>query len=130
MLNSILIISSFVVTMALLITCLYQMVMTKKELMHLKSKFSQNTIAMRVLLKNIEAIEGKLQNQSQILTQIDQQTIPSSQSQQQIEGQYERAKRILKNGSEEDIDNLHSCDMTKEEIELLTDLMQAGDFNH
>jgi len=105
---------------------LYQLMVLKQIIVKTKMKLSQNTIALRVIYKNIQALESNIQSQSTMLTKFDQQTLNQTNPNDKIEHQYTRAKRILQQGSEEDIHSLHSCDMTEEEMELLTDLMQAN----
>ncbi len=120
----------FFIMTCLLAVCLFLLVHLKSSLLKTKTKLSENTIAMRVIYKNIQSLEGKIQSQSSLLNQIDEQRAQNPDPKNNIEQEYARARQILKSGADEDISHLHSCDMTQEEIELLTDLMKSNEFNH
>ncbi len=128
MMNTLIMANGLLVIFILLSLGLYQQFIARKLLSKIKMKQSQHAVALRVIFKNIEAIDSKLQ--SIMHAQLEQQNSKSFHVQNDIEQQYERAKKILKNGANGDLDSLHSCDMTEEEIELLTDLMPSGALNH
>lgn len=109
---------------------LYQLNSINKILLKTKIKMSQNTIALRVLFKKLQSVEVGLKNQSKHLNSLNEQPWPISKKTDSIATEYERARRILKKGTEAELNTLHNFDMTEEEIELLTDLMQAEEMNN
>ena len=65
------------------------------------------------------SMEKKLENIQDSLLHIDKRSSVGD-SKDKIEYQYERARKILKNGLADEQDILQSCNITLEEIELLS----------
>lgn len=88
-------------------------------------------IKLRVLQSNmgINVIHKSVQEQEKILQQLlnaedKRSPFSNSKSKEDIESQYDRAKNVLQKGIMDEKDILECCDITLEEMELLTGLIK------
>lgn len=112
--------------------CVYQYIMIRSHLAKMKHRFSRNNVRIKMIFSKLEALDKKMDAQAVMLANFDKQLPSISTGKDVIEHQYDRAKRMLKkdllDGNEQQ-HILQSCNMTTEEIELLTDLFEAGEEN-
>lgn len=121
---------SLLALLALLGIGLYQLASINKTVLKTKIKIAQNTLALRVLYKKLQSIESMLQNQSRQLNHLNEPPRAIDSKQDPILTEYEKAKRVFKKGVTDDIQSLSNYDITEEELELLSDLMQVEELNN
>lgn len=81
---------------------------------------TQHNNAIKSLQEQTKSQEAKLETIITLLHDLEMESYFSKKNNDNIEHQYDRAKRILKNNELRGDDLLQSCDMTAEEIELLS----------
>lgn len=83
---------------------------------------------LRVLQNNIgmKLVHKAIQDQEQILHALEDKKMvfTNGKPQEEIEYQYDRAKKILQNGLMKEKEVLQYCDITLEEMELLSGLIK------
>lgn len=87
---------------------------------------SQQHASIKSMHEKLALMDHKIDSLILILNDMDIKSSSLGKGKDTIEHQYERAKRILKNGLIEEKDLLNSCRITKEEMELLSELMDIG----
>lgn len=120
---AVLILVSFLLTLSLGFT-LYCLMVIQPSLRLIKARMLQHNMGLKLVLKAVQEQENVLNKMLGALGELDKKSSFSSPAKEDIEQQYERAKRILKNGIIEEKDLLNSCDITLEEMELLSDLIK------
>lgn len=106
----------------LMIWCAIEFFALKRMIGVLQSEASKGSVTLRILAKNVVALEKSIHNQQRNAVSNEQQSRYSSGSNTSLEHQYERAKRLLQHNAKDDVTSYRHSDMTEEEIELLTQL--------
>lgn len=107
--------------------CFYFLASIRKALIKNKIKLSQNNTAIKYVQEQLKQHETKLDTIINLLHDLEMKSSLSVKNKDSIEHQYDRAKRILKNNVLQEDALLQSCDMTAEEIELLSGLIQNNE---
>lgn len=92
-----------------------------------KIRLRQQGSLIRIMSKQHQLLERKIDSLVTMVSSREKETAFNPDPKDIIEHQYERAKRIMKKGTNEDIDILRSCNMTSEEMELLSGLIMTVD---
>lgn len=127
MIKTLILVNGLLLMLSISCASLYLQFTMRKLLFKIKMRLSQNAMSVRDVYKKMEAMETVLSSMERVLA--DQQILRAGQELNDIEKQYKKAKSVLKRGSKEEMHSLQGIDMTSEEIELLTGLMQSVDFN-
>jgi hypothetical protein len=111
-----------------LVVCTYSLRKLYLMVMKMKLKLLQSNMSSRIIYKNMQVLENKMASIHASFTNSDNKPNSSSgDTKDKIEYQYERARKILKNGLADEQDILQSCNITLEEVELLSGLVGHED---
>lgn len=102
---------------------IFFMVAIYPTISQIKSRSIQHSAALRFLLRSMEDQEKNIGSAINQINTLDRKSVFPAAVKDDIEHQYDRAKRILKNGLMDDHDLLDSCDITLEEMELLSGMI-------
>lgn len=106
---------------------IFFLVSIRQTVVKTKVKLLQNNMAIKYVYKKSQTLETKLDTLIKQLGELDTKSSFPAAPKDNIERQYERAKRILKNGLMDEEELLGACDITAEEIELLSGLIHNAD---
>ncbi|KGP63717.1 hypothetical protein EP47_04965 [Legionella norrlandica] len=89
------------------------------QIKNTKLRALQNNLGMKLIHKAIQEQKAILQS-----IEDNKMVFSNGKPKEEIEHQYDRAKKILQNGIMEEKDILQYCDITLEEMELLSGLIK------
>ncbi len=108
----------------LFVFCTVEFFVLRRTMLKVKEEAAKTGLILRVMAKKLTSFEKSLEVHNNNMAQIEQNPrFYNNSINDSIEHQYERARRVLKHGAKDDLSKLRQCDMTDEEIELLTDLV-------
>ena len=107
----------------LFVLCTIEFYILRRTMIKVKDEAAKTGLILRVITKKIMSFEKTIEAYHSKAAPVEPAPRYYNDAHDSIEHQYERAKRVLKHGAKDDLSKLRQCDMTDEEIELLTDLV-------